>query len=304
MTKSSFFAKAAHLRGCATISLMALNTIFWTTLLFAVTACKAAAPVAGWRRFTGRLMVCLANSWISCNNGILRMVNKVEWRFNIPTGLDRWRNYLVIANHQSWSDILALQRAFLRRIPFLRFFLKQNLIYVPLLGQAWWALDFPFVKRGFKRPKAGGKQAGPAGPTSLDFVTKACAKYREIPVSIMNFVEGTRFTPHKHQRQSSQYANLLKPKAGGVTMVLAAMPDCLHSILDVTIAYPGGAGSFWEFICSRGRQVVVHVEERKLAGLITDERLRDKGFRSYMEDYLNDLWNDKDRKLAQLTGGA
>jgi 1-acyl-sn-glycerol-3-phosphate acyltransferase len=301
MKKNALLAKAAHIRGCATISLMAINTILWTTLLFSVTFCKAVVPVDGWRRFTGRCMVGLANSWISCNNGILRLVNKVQWRFNLPQGLDRWRNYLVISNHQSWTDILALQRAFLRRIPFLRFFLKKNLIYVPFLGQAWWALDFPFVQRKFKRPK---KAKNQTGPTSLDFVTKACAKYREIPVSIMNFVEGTRFTLIKHQRQSSQYTNLLKPKAGGVTMVLAAMPDCLHSILDVTIAYPGGAGSFWEFICSRGRQVVVHVEERKLAGLITDERLRDKGFRSYMEGYLNDMWAAKDQKLAQMASKA
>lgn len=301
MSKSSLLAKAAHLRGCATISLMALNTIWWTTLLFSVTFFKAALPVGGWRRFTGRCMVGLANAWISCNNGILSLVNKVEWRFNLPSGLDRWRNYLVISNHQSWTDILALQRAFLRRIPFLRFFLKQNLIYVPLLGQAWWALDFPFVKRGAQKTKAAG---GQAGPTSLEYVTRACAKYREIPVSIMNFVEGTRFTLYKQKRQASQYANLLKPKAGGVTTVLNAMPDCLHSILDVTIAYPGGAGSFWEFICSKGRQVVVHVEERKLAGLITDERLRDEGFRSYMEGFLNDLWAAKERKLAQLAGSS
>lgn len=300
MKKFSLWAKAAHLRGCATISLMALNTIWWTALLFSVTFCKAVAPIAGWRRFTGRLMVGLANAWIACNNGILRLVNKVEWRFNLPQGLDRWRNYLVISNHQSWTDILTLQRAFLRRIPFLRFFLKKNLIYVPLLGQAWWALDFPFVKRRRKSGNAAGRQAG---PSNLDFVTRACAKYREIPVSIMNFVEGTRFSLAKHKGQASQYANLLRPKAGGVTTVLNAMPDCLHSILDVTIAYPGGAGSFWEFICSRGRQVVVHVEERKLAGLITDERLRDQGFRAYMEGFLNDLWAAKDRKLAQLAEG-
>lgn len=301
MSKSSLLAKAAHLRGCATISLMAINTIWWTALLFSMTFCKAVVPVGGWRRFTGRCMVGLANAWIACNNGILRLVNKVQWRFSLPQGLDRWRNYLVISNHQSWTDILALQRAFLRRIPFLRFFLKQNLIYVPLLGQAWWALDFPFVKRGSKPSKDLKKQTG---PSSLDFVTKACAKYREIPVSIMNFVEGTRFTLKKQQKQASQYANLLKPKAGGVTTVLSAMPDCLHSILDVTIAYPGGAGSFWEFICSRGRQVVVHVEERKLAGLITDQRFRDEGFRSYMEGFLNDMWAAKDRKLAEMAGQA
>ncbi|KMY66065.1 hypothetical protein AAU61_19105 [Desulfocarbo indianensis] len=299
MTKSSLLAKAAHLRGCATISLMALNTIWWTALLFCVTLYKAVVPIGGWRRAAGRGMVNLANAWITCNNLILALVNEVEWRFVLPRGLDRWRNYLVIANHQSWTDILALQRVFLRRIPFLRFFLKQNLIWVPLLGPAWWALDFPFVKGRSKRAvKAGGRSEA----ANLDFVAKACAKYREIPVSIMNFVEGTRFTRQKHQRQNSGYDNLLKPKAGGVTMVLSAMPDCLHSILDVTIVYPGGAGTFWEFICSRRRQVVVHVEEKQLAGLITDERLRDEGFRSHVEGFLNDMWRAKDGKLRRLAG--
>jgi hypothetical protein len=301
MSKSSLLAKAAHLRGCATISLMAINTIWWTALLLSMTFCKAVVPVGGWRIFTGRCMVGLANAWIACNNGILRLVNKVQWRFQPAPGLGPLA--------QLPGD---LQPSILDRHPgpaarlfaphsFLRFFLKQNLIYVPLLGQAWWALDFPFVKRGSKRSNDLKKQAG---PSSLDFVTKACAKYREIPVSIMNFVEGTRFTHMKQQKQASQYANLLKPKAGGVTTVLSAMPDCLHSILDVTIAYPGGAGSFWEFICSRGRQVVVHVEERKLAGLITDQRFRDEGFRSYMEGFLNDMWAAKDRKLAEMAGQA
>jgi 1-acyl-sn-glycerol-3-phosphate acyltransferase len=41
-----------------------------------------------------------------------------------------------------------LQRIFHGRIPFLKFFLKQELIWVPVIGLAWWALDFPFMKRG------------------------------------------------------------------------------------------------------------------------------------------------------------
>ncbi len=56
--------------------------------------------------------------------------------------------YLVSSNHQSWVDILVLQRIFHGRIPFLKFFLKQELIWVPVIGLAWWALDFPFMKRG------------------------------------------------------------------------------------------------------------------------------------------------------------
>lgn len=282
----------AHLRGCLTISLMALNTVWWTMPLFAVAFGKAVVPLERWRTLTGRVMVCLANSWTACNNLILSVVNRVEWRLSLPEGLNRRLNYLVIANHQSWMDILALQKALLRQVPFLRFFLKKSLIWVPFLGPAWWALDFPFVGRGKRKKDAG----------DLGFVTRACRKYRKIPVSIMNFVEGTRFTHPKHQRQGSQFAHLLRPKAGGVAMVLGAMPDCLHGILDVTIAYPAGLQSFWAFLCSRRQPVVVQVEARPIETGLAGDYLADDGFRASIQEWLNRLWELKDRKLAELTG--
>lgn len=282
----------AHLRGCLSLSLMAINTVCWTMPLFAVAFGKAVVPWQAWRSLTGRFMVALANAWTTCNNLILAVVNRVEWRLSLPEGLNRRLNYLVIANHQSWMDILALQKALLRKVPFLRFFLKKSLIWVPFLGPAWWALDFPFVNRGSKKPAEG----------DLGFVTRACRKYRQVPVSIMNFVEGTRFDAAKHLRQGAQYAHLLKPKAGGVAMVLGAMPDCLHGILDVTIAYPQGLKNFWAFLCSRRQTVVVQVEARPIEAAPSGDYLADAGFRSAIQDWLNRLWELKDRKLAELTG--
>ncbi|MFH1057722.1 MAG: acyltransferase [Pseudomonadota bacterium] len=292
MTSAVSLPWFAHLRGCLSISLMALNTVCWTMPLFAVAFGKAVVPLERWRALTGRVMVALANAWTTCNNLILAVVNQVDWRLSLPEGLNRRLNYLVIANHQSWMDILALQKALLRQVPFLRFFLKKSLIWVPFLGPAWWALDFPFVKRGRRKKDEG----------DLGFVSRTCRKYRQVPVSIMNFVEGTRFTGPKHHRQGAQYAHLLKPKAGGVAMVLGAMPDCLHGILDVTIAYPDGLKSFWAFLCSRRQPVVVQVEARPIETAPSGDYLADAGSRAAIQEWLNRLWELKDRKLAELTG--
>src|SRR3546814_9530339 len=110
--------------------------------------------------------------------------------------------------------------AFNRRIPLLKFFLKQELIKVPLLGLAWWALDFPFRKR-FTRAEI---EANPSlKGKDLETTRKACEKFKEMPTSVMNFFEGTRFTQAKHDQQQSPYEFLLKPKAGGTAFALSAM---------------------------------------------------------------------------------
>ena len=143
--------------------------------------------------------------------------------------------YLVSSNHQSWVDILVLQRIFHGHIPFLKFFLKQELIWVPVIGLAWWALDFPFMKRG--------KGQG-ARQSDLKSTREACEKFKRIPTSVINFVEGTRFTPAKHAKQASPYRHLLKPKIGGLGIALATMGEQFEALLDVTIVYPHGAPRF------------------------------------------------------------
>ena len=110
-------------------------------------------------------------------------------------------------------------------VPFLKFFLKKELIWVPILGIAWWALDFPFMKRYSaavlkKRPHLRGKD--------IEITRQACKKFKSLPVSIMNFVEGTRFTREKHDKQKSPFTHLLKPKAGGIGFVLSTMGEQLQ----------------------------------------------------------------------------
>src|SRR5690606_39037199 len=78
------------------------------------------------------------------------------------------------------------------------------------------------------------------------------------------FLEGTRFTPAKHDQQQSPFRHLLKPKAGGIAFVLDAMGEQLESMVDVTIHYPAGRPTFWDLLCGRVPQVVMRVRKREI----------------------------------------
>lgn len=210
--------------------------------------------------------------------------------------------YLVISNHRSWVDILVLQRVFNRKIPFLKFFLKKELIWVPFLGLAWWALDFPFMHRYSKaliakRPDLKGKD--------LENTRKACEKFKHKPVSIMNFVEGTRLTDEKHKRQAKQFQHLLKPKAGGIAFVLGAMGEQLHKLLDVTIHYPDGTPSYWDFVSGKVRRIQVQVKVQSIADLLNSDAFGHDYFenpsqRVKFQRWLTELWLEKDKDIQVL----
>ena len=135
------------LKGVVTISLMTLNVIAWCTLLFTLALLKLLVPIPAWRRWASRGMTGLAEGWIGTNNALFRLMHAMPLDTRGLEGLSTRDWYLVVSNHRSWVDILVLQAVFNRRIPFLKFFLKTQLIWVPFLGIAWWALDFPFMRR-------------------------------------------------------------------------------------------------------------------------------------------------------------
>jgi len=289
------------LRGLMALTGYTLNTVFWCLLLFSVALLKAIVPHGGWRRQCSRILNWIAARWIAVNNLNLQVMNSIRWDIRGLEALRAGNWYLVLSNHQSWVDILVLQRIFHRRIPFLKFFIKQELIWMPFLGLAWWALDFPFVKRYSRgvlkrKPHLKGKD--------LEITRRACRKFREIPVSIMNFAEGTRFTPAKHRRQKSPYTHLLGPRSGGIAFVLGAMGDQMTSILDVTIVYPQGAVSFWDMLCGRLKDVVIRVKEIPVTKKLQGDYFNDDAYRGWFQEWLNRLWLEKDARITTILAKA
>jgi len=288
------------IRGCFSIFFFLVNTCFWCAVLFIMVAVKALVPSKGWRKGCSRVLNGIAENWIWGNNLNQKMTQATHWDVKGLENLEPSRWYLVLANHQCWADIVVLQRVFYRKIPFLKFFIKKELFWLPLLGQAWWAMDFPFIKR---YSKAKIRKKPHLRGIDLEMTRKACAKFQELPISIMNFVEGTRFTIQKHRQQQSPYSHLLRPRAGGIASVLYAMGDRIHRILDVTIVYPAGRCSFWALLCGNIEEIKVRVRSLPVGPELIGDLRNDEGFRTRFQQWLNDLWAEKDRYVDKLMAG-
>jgi 1-acyl-sn-glycerol-3-phosphate acyltransferase len=274
------------------------STIVHVPIVVVGALVKAAIPIRAMRRLCDRVLIGTAESWNALNTRLIRWFTGTRIVIETEAQLRRDGHYLVLSNHQSWVDIPVLEAVLNRRVPMLRFFLKSQLFWVPFLGLAWWALDFPFMKRYSRetiarRPELAGRD--------IEATRRACEKFRGIPVSLINFVEGTRFTLPKRLAQASPYRHLLKPKAGGVAFVLDAMGDAMHAILDVTILYPHGIPTIADLFADRVPEIRVHIRELPIPyELVGGDYQNNAPFRDLFQSWMNGLWAEKDARIATL----
>lgn len=278
--------------------LVGLNSLVHITPLLLIALIKFLIRIEVVTKGCDRLLMGLAASWVSVNSWMMDHLTQIKIEVTGLPEKDLSGHFLVISNHQSWVDIPVLQKVFNRRLPMLRFFLKSQLIWVPILGLAWWALDFPFMKRYSKEQIS--KNPALAGK-DLATTQKACEKFSKIPVSIVNFVEGTRFTQEKHEAQHSPYKHLLKPRAGGTAFVIDAMGEQLDTLVDVTIAYPEGRGELPDLFVNRIKKAKVHIRTLTIPNRFRNSDYHaDPEHRAAFQAWLNDLWAEKDETLAKL----
>jgi 1-acyl-sn-glycerol-3-phosphate acyltransferase len=288
----------APLVGAIMATLLTVHTVLWAGAVYVAILLKVVAPPGRARDAMSRLTAWLAQQWAALNTVFMRHLVRIEWQIDIRADLSPKGQYLVCANHQSWNDIFVLMQTFGRRAPFFKFFIKQELIWVPILGLCWWGLDYPFMKR--YTPEEVARNPALKGK-DLETTRKACERYRNQPVLILNFLEGTRFTKEKHDRQQSPYAHLLKPKAGGFAFTLSALGERLSSLLDVTIVYPGGARGFFDLLSGRVRKVIVEVRQLSIPrDLFAGDYENDPEFKRRFQEWIGALWAEKDRRIGEL----
>lgn len=288
----------AFLRIAFAATLVGINTLIHVPILLLAVLFKVLLPTASLRRAFSITLTRLPESWSAINTTLIRALTPTRVEVHGAPELRRDGRYLVLCNHRSWCDIPVLLTFFNRRVPFLRFFLKQELIWVPVLGLAWWALDYPFMKRHSRAQLARNPKLR---MQDLDATRAACAKFADIPVSIMNFVEGTRYTPAKHAKQSPPYQHLLRPRAGGVAAVLDAMAGNLQSVLDVTLIYRDPEPSLAALLAGRLTRIELHVTERAVPDDLAagGDYEADSHYRARCQRWVNGLWAEKDALIAE-----
>lgn len=282
----------AFLKGALRAIFLALNTIGTFSLMIPASLIKLVTPAgSSVRSLCDRVLNALASGWVARNNVVICNPQAAQWQVEGMDQLSPKAWYLVLPNHRSWVDILLLQRSFHGHIPFLKFFLKQSLIYVPVIGLAWWALDFPFMKRGKGRSSRASDMAA---------TRKACERFRHLPTTVINFVEGTRFTAAKHLQQSSPYKHLLKPRLGALGVALTAMGDQFTSALSVTLVYPEGTPSFWQLLCGQVRQVKVLVHTELIPEILRgDGDPEGQERRQALQAWMQQMWQAMDERIER-----
>ncbi len=287
------------LRVAGATLLLSLNTLVHVAPLLAVALLKLLTPPASRpRRWFDHLLMAIAASWIDFNSWMIDRLTDTRIEVSGLPEPDPSGQMLVICNHQSWVDIPVLQKLFNRRLPLLRFFLKSQLIWVPLLGLAWWALDFPFMKR---HTRAQIQRRPELADRDVQATRAACAKFRKLPVAVVNFVEGTRFRPARHAAQASPYRHLLKPRAGGVAFTLDAMGEAIERLIDVTIVYPQGRPRMVDLFSNRVREIRVAVHSHPIPDWLRGgDYLNDEDFRRRVREWINELWQAKDDTASRL----
>ena len=279
-------------------TLLIINTVLWSSLICVGGLIKLLLPITPLRTGITHLMNRCMWSWASFNGGILFLIAKIEWDIEGLEGLKKDGWYLLISNHLSGFDIAALTYVLRNNIPMLKFFLKKELLYVPFLGLGCWALDMPFMNRTSakqlrKNPKLKGKD--------LETTRRSCEKFKTIPTSIINYVEGSRFTPEKKARQRSPYRYLLRPKAGGIAFTISAMGEQFTSLLNVTLVYPDSAdNTLSEVMHGKVKRIVVRIESMPVPEVDDKQYFNDAECRAQFQRWLNGVWQQKDEQIHQI----
>ncbi|XTZ38383.1 acyltransferase [Salmonella enterica] len=244
--------------------------------------------------FCNLMMYC----WCAGLSALLHLNPYLKWDVEGLAGLSKKNWYLLICNHHSWADIVVLCVLFRKHIPMNKYFLKQELAWVPFLGLACWALDMPFMRRYsrsylLRHPERRGKD--------VETTRRSCERFRPCPTTIVNFVEGSRFTEEKCRQSRSPFKNLLPPKAAGIAMALNVLGTQFDKLLDVTLCYPeNDRKPFQDMLSGKLTRIVVRINLLPVEASLHGDYVNDKNFKRSFQQWLNKLWVGKDKRIDMI----
>ena len=243
----------------------------------------------------------ITNSWLSVNNWLIdHVLPNTQWDISIDEDLQlsMQGRYLMTCNHQSWVDTTVNQYFGLTRMPLTRFFTKWELIFIPFVGQAFKILGFPMMKR---HSKAQIEKKPALKDRDMQEARKACQQLLSQPFTLLNYLEGTRFTQEKHDQQQSPYQHLLKPKAGGLALALNILGDQIDALVDMTIVYPDGVPGYSEFWLGEVPRIAVNLRKINIPDWVLGGNYEDDAeYRERFQQWVHELWLEKDQLIESM----
>lgn len=283
--------------GVIGLLLVGINTLITSLML---------TPIAYLKRYTKNIKLkknCLfiihkiGSCWITINYYILKLINKIHWEVIGSEEIkklseennNQW--YLIIANHQSWNDVFVLQFLFNHILPFQKYFVKEELRKLPMLGLMWEAIDCPFLKRNADKTKSN---------LDLAEIQVKAKQFRLLPCTVVNFVEGTRFSEKKHEHQHSPYKYLLKPKTGGLAQVLEEFNTDIKYLIDVSIYYDKPAANFFDLFNGQVKTISVKISVITMPSWLQQKYINQEKYLDYKDQFqawIDSIWLEKDSFL-------
>jgi 1-acyl-sn-glycerol-3-phosphate acyltransferase len=115
------------------------------------------------------------------------------------------------------------------------------------------------------------------------------------PTTIVNFVEGTRFSFEKVKK--SNYKNLLNPKAGGIAVILKSLSDRMSGILNTTIVYDNPEQTLWDFMVRKTKNIKVRVNFIPISDVPLGDYFNNEEDKENFQNWLNDIWQKNDNYI-------
>ncbi len=282
----------AGMRAILAISLLSLNLVIGTSLVFALSLLSFFS-LGLLKTWVNNIISCLCYYHARNIRAVLLYISGLQLQVSFAD-INKQDRHVIIANHRSQMDILILLAAASEHAPELKFFLKRSLMYVPFMGLFCYLCGYPFVDRFTKSQLRDRQLRAKQQQMLLD----KCQSLFTRAVALVIFVEGTRFD--KTKAQKFKYENLLPPQSLGVATAINAQQQT-GSVLDATIVYAGDDISVWQVLSGKINKVQLLVEEVKLGQTIN---LDDKTSMRGLQNWLQELWQRKDKRISEILAAS
>ena len=284
-----------HFIGIVTVIYIS-SVLAFGVLILVLISIPRMLPVNAVKKYITAISNEIGNAIVWFLKITLGFIHRPKWQIDYPANISTKSWYIGMSNHMSWADIFVLLFIGNYKLPLLKFFMKKELKWIPIIYLVHKTIDMPFLNRH----KPGEAQNDPdLKARNFENARDAAKKFTRYPTTAFSFVEGTRYTETKNNIQLSPYDDLLKPKIGALVTAFSGMP-MVEELIDFTIIYKTPKRSAWDFACGEMREAKIIIRSYKIPKFIKESDDMDSvKYKNQFRLFINDIWLEKQKLIKE-----